>query len=275
MDSLKMAFASPLFLAAPDYGKDAEKIVVTTDAGPNGWGAVLSQSQSGVQKPIEFESGFWNPTEKRYNQLKRELLAICRALRKWKFYVHGRNFIVETDCHPLASIIKSTPQDLPNAVLTRWLTWVQLFDFDVSKISGKANPVADALSRRKFEEDYSTDFEEFLDAKDGVVGLFPGKKPLGAVSTKSSLDPVASLAQGQVLLTSSDSGARSDSSSPEASKPESLKTQRSLHVPFKKNRYEGTMQSVGVFLDTQSFPSNFSQHSEEENQEAFRPLYSP
>ena len=38
--------------------------------------------------------------------------------------------------------------DLPGALVTQWLAWIRLFDFEVKHIAGKSNVVADALSRR-------------------------------------------------------------------------------------------------------------------------------
>ncbi|KYG39566.1 hypothetical protein M433DRAFT_10690 [Acidomyces richmondensis BFW] len=33
-------------------------------------------------------------------------------------------------------------------MVTRWLAWIQMFDFDVRHVPGKKNVVADALSRK-------------------------------------------------------------------------------------------------------------------------------
>ena len=41
----------------------------------------------------------------------------------------------------------SPPNDLPNAMMTRWLAYIRLFDFHVKHIPGNKNGDADALSR--------------------------------------------------------------------------------------------------------------------------------
>ena len=119
MDGIKKAFSGNLMLARPNYDKEAPLITVITDRGPKGWGATLAQNDcNGEQKYIEFKSGFFNETEQRYDQLKKEALALCKALKKWKYYLHGRKFLIETDASALTWLLNQLPSDLPNAVMT-------------------------------------------------------------------------------------------------------------------------------------------------------------
>lgn len=178
MNTIKSKFTEELILISPNFDPGAPMMVLTTDGGPDGWGAVLHQENAdGVLKPIEFESGFFNDTEKRYDQLKREALALCKALRKLKYYVHGRRFKVETDAASLVWLLNQVPSDLPNAVMTRWLTWLRLFDFETKHIKGKTNIIADSLSRKPYdgENDDETDFEEYLDTEDGTITKVGGR----------------------------------------------------------------------------------------------------
>lgn len=189
MDKIKGLMTEDLILRKPDFTNTATPMIVTIDGGPRGWGAVLSQEDDkGVRKPIEFESGFWNEVENRYDQLKKEALALCKALKKFKYYVHGRKFKVETDANTLVWVLNQVPSDLPNAVMTRWLTWLRLFDFEVKHINGKENVIADALSRKPYENMLpDSDFEEYLDAEDGMILQEGGRKSLPklkAIDTK-------------------------------------------------------------------------------------------
>ena len=45
-------------------------------------------------------------------------------------------------------LLNQPPNDLPNAMMTRWLAYIRLFDFHVKHIPGNKNGAADALSRR-------------------------------------------------------------------------------------------------------------------------------
>src|SRR5437762_12654248 len=75
---------------------------------------------------------------------------------------------METDAPTLVWLLNQPPNDLPNAMMTRWLAYIRLFDFTVKHVPGHKNGGADALSRRGFaegdgEEDDSVD--DYFDAK--------------------------------------------------------------------------------------------------------------
>jgi hypothetical protein len=75
---------------------------------------------------------------------------------------------VETDAQTLVWLLNQPPNDLPNAMMTRWLAYLRLFDFAVKHVPGKTNGGADALSRRGYaesdgEEDNTED--DYFDAK--------------------------------------------------------------------------------------------------------------
>jgi len=52
-----------------------------------------------------------------------------------------------TDSPTLVWLCNQPPNDLPNAMMTRWLAYIRLFDFDTKHVPGSKNGAADALSR--------------------------------------------------------------------------------------------------------------------------------
>ena len=72
-DSLKGLLTSGRVLAYPTR---EGKFVLDTDASDHGIGAVLSQFQDGVEKPIAFASRTLSKSERNYCVTRRELLAI-------------------------------------------------------------------------------------------------------------------------------------------------------------------------------------------------------
>ena len=73
---------------------------------------------------------------------------LMKALKELRFYLFGRHFTVETDAQTLVWILTQSPNDLPNALLTREAAYIRLLDFDVRHVPGTKNGAADALSRR-------------------------------------------------------------------------------------------------------------------------------
>ena len=79
-------------------------------------------------------------------------------MKKLRFWLFGRYFSVQTDSQVLVWLLNQPPNDLPNAMITRWLIYIRLFDFDVKHIPGSKNGVIDSLSRRgQGPEDESDD----------------------------------------------------------------------------------------------------------------------
>eukprot|EP00253_Pinus_taeda_P012179 PITA_12179 len=83
--------------------------------------------------------------EQRYSAYDLELAAIIHALKMWRHYLLGRKFLLLTDHHSLTSYFN---QPTLNARQARWMDFLSGFDFEIKHLQGKANRVADALSRK-------------------------------------------------------------------------------------------------------------------------------
>ena len=171
MDELKRRLTEAPILITLDFSPSALMIFLNVDASTLiGWGGILSQLQSdGRVRPARFESGIWSPAELKYDAVKLECRALLKALKKFRFWLYGRYFTIETDAQTLVWLLNQPPNDLPNAMMTRWLTYIRLFDFHVKHIPGNKNGGADALSRRgQGPQDLTEDEDEaddYFDAK--------------------------------------------------------------------------------------------------------------
>ena len=73
-----------------------------------------------------------------------ELAAVVFALKIWRHYLYGERFKVYSDHKSLKYIF--TQKDL-NLRQRRWIEYLEDYDFTLQYHPGKANVVADALSR--------------------------------------------------------------------------------------------------------------------------------
>ncbi|CAF2052175.1 unnamed protein product, partial [Rotaria magnacalcarata] len=80
-NKLKQLLVSPQLLAYPDYNS-IEPLEVHVDSSLTGAGAVLSQKQLGVVRPIAFISTSWGVTEQNYASTARELAGLRWAVKK-------------------------------------------------------------------------------------------------------------------------------------------------------------------------------------------------
>lgn len=79
---------------------------------------------------------------------EKELLAIIRALKKWRMDLMGSEFVVYTDHRTLENF--NVQRDLSRRQLC-WQEFLSQYECTISYIKGEDNTVADALSRLPFE----------------------------------------------------------------------------------------------------------------------------
>lgn len=143
-NTLKKIISTDQILAYPQFELP---FILTTDASGYALGAVLSQMQEGIERPIAFASRTLSETESRYATNEKEALAIVWAVNKFKPYLHGQKFTLITDHKPLTFIKTSDKNDK----ILRWRLDLENYDYDVKYREGKSNVVADALSRMPIE----------------------------------------------------------------------------------------------------------------------------
>ena len=118
-----------------------EKFVVYCDASRQGLECMLMQAG----KVIAYASRQLKEYEQRYPTHDLELAAVMFALKIWRHYLYGEKCEIHTDHKSLKHFF--TQKDL-NMRQRRWLELVKDYDCDILYHPGKANVVADALSRR-------------------------------------------------------------------------------------------------------------------------------
>lgn len=138
---LKEILSSEDVLAFPDFEKP---FLLTTDASNKAIGAVLSQNFHDGERPITFISKTLSSTEENYATNEKEMLAIVWALHSLRNFIYGQKIIIYTDHQPLTYAI--SPKN-NNAKLKRWKAFLEEHDHEIHYKPGKANVVADALSR--------------------------------------------------------------------------------------------------------------------------------
>nr|AAX95143.1 retrotransposon protein, putative, Ty3-gypsy sub-class [Oryza sativa Japonica Group]ABA92434.1 retrotransposon protein, putative, Ty3-gypsy subclass [Oryza sativa Japonica Group] len=137
---LKNRLISAPILILPDPKKGFQ---VYCDASKLGLGCVLMQDG----KVVAYASRQLRPHEKNYPTHDLELAAMVHALKIWRHYLFGTRTEVYTDHKSLKYIF--TQPDL-NMRQRRWLELIKDYDMGIHYHPGKANVVADALSRKGY-----------------------------------------------------------------------------------------------------------------------------
>jgi hypothetical protein len=125
-------------LAQPNNTKPFE---VYCDASGTGLGCVLMQDN----KVIAYASRALRPHEQNYPTHDLELAAVVHALKIWRHYLMGAYCNIYTDHKSLKYFFTQAGLNMRQR---RWLELIKDNDLDVHYHPGKANVVADALSRK-------------------------------------------------------------------------------------------------------------------------------
>ncbi|XP_073119989.1 uncharacterized protein [Henckelia pumila] len=139
---LKKKLASSPVLILPTEGKD---FVIYSDASKGGLGCVLMQDG----RVIAYASRQLKPYEQNYPTHDLELAAVVFALKIWRHYLYGAKCEIFTDHQSLKYLF--TQKEL-NMRQRRWIELLKDYDLTISYHPGKANKVADALSRKNMSK---------------------------------------------------------------------------------------------------------------------------
>ncbi|GKB57806.1 putative reverse transcriptase domain-containing protein [Tanacetum coccineum] len=137
--TLKNNLCDAPILSLPD---GVEDFVVYCDASNQGLGCVLMQRG----KVIAYASRQLKIHEKNYTTHDLELGAVVFALKTWRHYLYGTKSVIYTDHKSLQHIFD---QKELNMRQRRWIELFSDYECEIRYHPGKANVVADALSRKE------------------------------------------------------------------------------------------------------------------------------
>ncbi|GJV18643.1 putative reverse transcriptase domain-containing protein [Tanacetum coccineum] len=136
---LKQKLCEAPILSLP---KGNDDFVVYYNTSHQGLEAVLMQRE----KVIAYASQQLKPNEENYTTHDLELGAVVFALKIWRHYLYGTKYTVFTDHKSLQHILDQKELNMRQRC---WLELLADYDCEIRYHPGKANVVADALSRKE------------------------------------------------------------------------------------------------------------------------------
>jgi len=145
---LKHALSDKPVLRLYKQGAETE---LHTDASKFGYGAILLQRDQTDNNfhPIYYASGKTTLAEEKYASYELEVLAIIKALKKFRVYLLGNPFKIVTDYRAFTLTMKK--KDLCVRV-ARWALALEEYQYEIQHRSGKSMKHVDALSRHPLPE---------------------------------------------------------------------------------------------------------------------------
>ena len=139
--TLRQSLVRGPILRLPDHNKT---FILRTDASNCRLGAALLQEHEGRFFPIAYGSKKLTSAERKYSTFEKKHLAIVWGVSKFRLYLAGKPFVLQTDHQPL-TFLKDAK--FRNDGIVRWALALQGYDYTVKDIPGKDSVVAAYLSR--------------------------------------------------------------------------------------------------------------------------------
>lgn len=129
-----------------------QSLIVAADANSTGIGGVLLQRYpDGQVKAVFHMSKALTKTQQGYSQIEKETLALVTVVERFRKFLYGRHFTLQTDHRPLLILFRSSKTkglDIRTANrLKRWALRLIGYDFDIEYVKSEHFSQADALSR--------------------------------------------------------------------------------------------------------------------------------
>ncbi|KER23459.1 hypothetical protein T265_08678 [Opisthorchis viverrini] len=122
---------------------ESTKLILKTDASN---AVVLHQVVNNTSQLLAFFPQKMQAAQTRYSTFGRELLAICLAIRNFRYLLKGRYFTIQTDHKPLTYAFNAKPDRCSPREISH-LDYISQFTTDIRYTPGSDNVVTDALSR--------------------------------------------------------------------------------------------------------------------------------
>ena len=141
-------------------------MTIQADACDKGIGAVLTQQDEIGEYVIEFYSYKLSTREQKYSPTEKEMLAVIKAIRHFRYYIEFNELKIFTDHHALQYLLN---MKVMNGRLARWILELQPYVNNIKHRAGKEMVVADALSRANINNNLChinespTWYEDFLE----------------------------------------------------------------------------------------------------------------
>jgi len=202
---LRDALCRPPILGFPDRNKPLRS---TLDACATGLGYVLSNINSdGTETVLHYGARATTRAERNYSATDLELAALLTGIRTFHSYLANTKFQILSDHVSLTYIqnLKFGPSRLVRASI-----FLSQYDFTIKHVAGRANPVADAISRitdikadnlTVCQEQRHSDDDDFVCT---IRGLDDNDDIVGAVNNAKMDDNDDNTAQNVVSQTNAD-----------------------------------------------------------------------
>jgi hypothetical protein len=146
MNTFKIAFINSFAFTFIDYAIDV--VILAMNASLENWKKILMILRNEKRHSIRYESEIWSNAKKKYDVIKKKCREILKILKKIRFYFYDVKFILEINARVLVDQLNRFDTNFSDALVTDWLVWIRLFDFEVRHVLDIKHIAADDLFKK-------------------------------------------------------------------------------------------------------------------------------
>ena len=100
------------------------------------------------KKIVAFTSKHWNPMQKNYSAIKKEILAIVLCISKFQSDLLNQTFTIRVNCKSVKDVLQKDIKNLTSEqIFARWQAILSAFDFKFDFIKGTSKSFPNFLTR--------------------------------------------------------------------------------------------------------------------------------
>ncbi|KAG5870692.1 hypothetical protein JTB14_003890 [Gonioctena quinquepunctata] len=142
MRAIKDAYLKTVLIVHPDLNRTFYIQCDSSDYALEG--SLYQLSNEGERQVVAYTSSTSKGSQLTYTTTEKEALAVVHCLRQWRNLILGRDLVILSDHKSLSFLLTCK---LRSARLSRWIMFIQEFDFRIEHCKGSENTIAEVLSR--------------------------------------------------------------------------------------------------------------------------------
>lgn len=141
---------NPIYL---HYPKPDHTFQIHTDASINGMGAILFQVIGSQVHIVATFQNVFSSSQSKWSIYRKEVYTIFRSLLKWRPFFGNSEIVIKCDNEAAVAAIDNG-NDSDDHFVSRWISFIREFSWQIHHVSGEHNSFADNLSRTNIQSSF-------------------------------------------------------------------------------------------------------------------------
>ncbi len=143
---MKIVFINFSIFIFIDYENDV--VILAINASLEDWNFFLMILRNEKKHSMYYKNKIWSNANKKYDVIKKECREILKILKKIRFYFYDVKFILKINTRVFINQLNRFDTNFFNALVTRWLAWIKIFNFEVRQVFDIKHIIANNLFKK-------------------------------------------------------------------------------------------------------------------------------